>query len=287
MTFNIRCQLLEEAGNLEQAIGVIDSGVGGLTVAKEIMRQMPNEIIYYVGDTARCPYGPRPVHEVRKFTLQMAGFLVKRDIKMLVIACNTATAVVLEELKTMLDIPVVGVIAPGSRAALKVTENKKIGILGTIGTIKSEAYARELKLINPQVEVIQLACPKFVPIVESFEYQSNVAKRVVAETLTPLLGSGIDTLVLGCTHYPLLGPIIENVIGPNVKVISSGEETAQEVSTILDYKNILNTSPEKPDHVFYTTGSRKIFKRIACDWLNEDCLHIEFANLANQEKELY
>jgi len=272
---------------LEQAIGVIDSGVGGLTVAKEIMRQMPNEIIYYVGDTARCPYGPRPVDEVRKFTLQMAGFLMKRDIKMLVIACNTATAVVLEELKEMLDIPVVGVIAPGSRAALKVTENNKIGILGTIGTIKSEAYARELKMINHRVEVLQLACPKFVPIVESFEYQSSVAKRVVAETLTPLVGSGIDTLVLGCTHYPLLGPIIENVMGPDVKVISSGEETAQEVSTILDYKNLLNTSPEKPNHCFFTTGSRKIFKRIACDWLNAEDLQIEFAKLANQEKEIY
>lgn len=272
---------------MEQAIGVIDSGVGGLTVAKEIMRQMPNEIIYYVGDTARCPYGPRPDHEVRKFTLQMAGFLIKRNIKMLVIACNTATAVVLAELREILDIPVIGVISPGSRAALKVTENKKVGILGTIGTIKSEAYIRELQLINHQVEVIQLACPKFVPIVESSEYQSNVARKVVAETLAPLKTSGIDTLVLGCTHYPLLGPIIEKVMGSEVKVISSGEETAQEVSTILDYQHMLNTSSTLPKHQFFTTGSKKIFQRIATDWLHADQLCIQHVNLTNQEKELF
>ncbi|WP_062104519.1 glutamate racemase [Bacillus niameyensis] len=272
---------------MEQAIGVIDSGVGGLTVAKEIMRQMPNEIIYYVGDTARCPYGPRPKHEVRKFTLQMAGFLIKQNIKMLVIACNTATAVVLEELQELLDIPVVGVIAPGSRAALKVTKGGKIGILGTIGTIKSEAYIRELKLINHQVDVIQLACPKFVPIVESFEYQSSVARKVVAETLVPIKGSKIDTLVLGCTHYPLLGPIIQDEMGPDVTVISSGEETAQEVSTILDYKDKLNSSITKPQHRFFTTGSRAIFKRIASDWLKIENPEIEFARLSNQEKRLY
>ncbi|MBS4208918.1 glutamate racemase [Bacillus sp. FJAT-50079] len=269
---------------MEQAIGVIDSGVGGLTVAKEIMRQMPNETIYYVGDTARCPYGPRSEHEVRKFTWQMADFLLKKNIKMLVIACNTATAVVLEEMRFYLNIPVIGVISPGSRAALKATENKRIGILGTIGTINSKAYVRELKLINRQVEVVQLACPKFVPIVESFEYQSNVAKKVVAETLKPLQNSGIDTLVLGCTHYPLLGPIIEQVMGSQVKVISSGEETAQEVSTILDFEKILKTSKKPPEHIFYTSGSRAIFSRIATDWLQEETLRIEFARLNTIEK---
>ncbi|MFC5466775.1 glutamate racemase [Lederbergia graminis] len=270
---------------LEQAIGVIDSGVGGLTVAKEIMRQMPNEIIYYVGDTARCPYGPRPKHEVRKFTLQMAGFLMNRNIKMLVVACNTATAVVLEELKSFLPIPVIGVISPGSRAALKATENGKIGILGTIGTINSKAYVRELTLINHQVEVIQLACPKFVSIVESFEYQSAIAKRVVEETLQPIVGSGIDTLVLGCTHYPLLGPLIENVMGPNVKVISSGEETAQEVSAILQFQNMLNTTTTSPKHIFYTTGSPKLFKQIAYDWLNIKDIQVDIAHLASLDKE--
>ncbi|MEK3890548.1 glutamate racemase [Bacillus sp. FSL K6-3431] len=272
---------------MEQAIGVIDSGVGGLTVAKEIIRQMPNEVIYYLGDTARCPYGPRTEQEVRKFTWQMAEFLVGRNIKMLVIACNTATAVVLEEMRSELDIPVIGVISPGSRAALKSTENKQIGILGTIGTINSKAYVHELKLINSEVNVTQLACPKFVPIVESFEYNSSVAKKVVSETLDPIKDSGIDTLVLGCTHYPLLAPLIERVMGPSVKVISSGEETAQEVSTILDYNKMLNASGEKPKHIFFTTGSKQIFGRIAMDWLKEKNLQIEFANITHYETNLH
>lgn len=271
---------------MEQAIGVIDSGVGGLTVAKEIMRQMPNEIIYYVGDTARCPYGPRPVKEIRMFTFQMAGFLLKFDIKMLVIACNTATAAVLKELQERLSIPVIGVIAPGSRAALKVTKNGRIGVIGTIGTINSKAYIHELKSINHKIEVIQLACPKFVPIVESFEYQSDIAKKVVAESLQPLKGSGIDTLVLGCTHYPLLEPIIQQEMGPKVKIISSGEETAHEVSAILHYQKKLNQSPAKPNHRFFTTGSTAIFKQIATDWLKIDHLHVQSINLTNAEKEI-
>lgn len=271
---------------MEKAIGVIDSGVGGLTVAKEIMRQMPNEIIYYLGDTARCPYGPRTEYEVRKFTWQMANFLMKRNIKMLVIACNTATAVVLKEMRSQLPIPVIGVISPGSRAALKTTENKRIGILGTIGTINSAAYVHELKMINNQVDVIQLACPKFVSIVESFEYQSAVARKVVEETLAPIKGSGIDTLVLGCTHYPLLAPLIEGVMGPSVKVISSGEETAQEVSTILDYNKMLNNSRKTPEHIFFTSGSRQIFGRIAMDWLQLTEMHIEHANLTHIKAEL-
>lgn len=268
---------------MEQPIGVIDSGVGGLTVAKEIMRQMPNEIIYYVGDTARCPYGPRPIEEVRKFTWQMADFLLNKDIKMLVIACNTATAVVLEEMRAQLDIPVLGVISPGSRAALKVTENRQIGVLGTIGTINSMAYVRELKLINPHVDVTQLACPKFVPIVESIEYESAVAKKVVSETLASLKETSIDTIILGCTHYPLLQPVIEQVMGPTVKVISSGDETAQEVSAILDYKKMLNASPAKPDHRFFTTGSKQIFYRIASHWLGIPQMEVEYIKLAPQE----
>lgn len=272
---------------LEKAIGVIDSGVGGLTVAKEIMRQMPNEMIYYLGDTARCPYGPRTEQEVRKFTWQMAEFLLKRNIKMLVIACNTATAVVLKEMRSQLKIPVIGVISPGSRAALKVTENKQIGILGTIGTIKSKAYIQELKLINNEVTVTQLACPKFVPIVESFKYNSDIAKKVVADTLAPMKDSGIDTLVLGCTHYPLLAPLIEKVMGAKVKVISSGDETAQEVSAILDYNKMLNISKDRPRHRFFTTGSKQIFGNIAEDWLQMNNLRVEFANLTQVESNLY
>jgi glutamate racemase len=268
---------------LEQPIGIIDSGVGGLTVVKEVMRQLPRETIYYVGDTARCPYGPRPVHEVKKYTWQMTRFLLKKNIKMLVIACNTATAVVLDEIREHVKIPVFGVIYPGARAALKNTRNYKIGVLGTIGTIKSQAYVTALKSINKDVEVISLACPKFVPLVESGEYDSTIAKRVVAETLTEMKQTSIDTLILGCTHYPLLQESIKNVMGSHIRIISSGEETAREISTLLYFHDRFNMNETViPKHRFFTTGSKKIFSKIACDWLKKDDLPVETIYLGEE-----
>ncbi|MBO8177304.1 glutamate racemase [Aeribacillus pallidus] len=253
---------------MKQPIGIIDSGVGGLTVAKEVMRQLPNESILYVGDTARCPYGPRPVHEVQRFTWQMTNYLLSKQIKMLIIACNTATAVTLHEIRSRLTIPVIGVIHPGARTALKTTKNGHIGVIGTVGTIRSKAYVHALKEINRNVKIVSLPCPKFVPLVESGEYQGSIAKKIVAETLMPLKGSSIDTLILGCTHYPLLGPLISNYMGPNVSVISSGEETAREASTILSYHGMLNESDEPPTYQFFTTGSAPLFAKIATDWLH-------------------
>ncbi|MDZ5470764.1 glutamate racemase (plasmid) [Bacillus sp. 31A1R] len=266
---------------MEQPIGVIDSGVGGLTVAREIMRQLPNEQIIYLGDTSRCPYGPRPSEEVKTFTWQMTRFLLKKNIKMLVIACNTATAVVLEEIQNSLSIPVIGVINPGARSAIKVTKNFHIGVLGTIGTVKSNAYENALKSINSSTVVKSLACPKFVPLVESGEYEGPVAKKVVAETLSPLKNQGLDTLILGCTHYPLLENIIKNVMGKKVTVISSGEETAREVSTILHYNKLLSKSKIEPKHEFYTTGSSTIFTRIASKWLDKKVSSVKTIKLDN------
>ncbi|WP_071396980.1 glutamate racemase [Bacillus tuaregi] len=263
---------------MKHPIGVIDSGVGGLTVAKEIMRQLPNEQIIYVGDTARCPYGPRSAEEVKAFTWQMTRFLVNKNIKMLVIACNTATAVVLEEIREELSIPVLGVIHPGARAAIKATKNNRIGVIGTEGTIKSAAYEKALRQINKRTKVTSLACPKFVPLVESGEYSGAVAKKIVAETLRSLKHKGLDTLILGCTHYPLLEPVIQNVMGSKVNVISSGEETASEVSTILHHSGLLNTEGVEPIHTYYTTGSKTIFAKIASDWLDKaitNVFHIE------------
>ncbi|PLS16913.1 glutamate racemase [Bacillus sp. M6-12] len=252
---------------MKQAIGIIDSGVGGLTVAKEIMRQLPNENILYMGDTARCPYGPRPMEEVKQFTWEITRYLLKYDIKMLIIACNTATAAVLEEIKEGLPIPVLGVIHPGARAALKASRTLRVGVIGTEGTVKSEAYKKALQSINQRVSVESLACPKFVPIVESGEFQGSIVKKVVAETLRPLKSKNLDTLILGCTHYPLLGPVISNYMGPSTKVISSGEETAREASVILQHNGLLNTSSELPEYRFFTTGSKKIFRKIASSWL--------------------
>lgn len=264
---------------MNRPIGIIDSGVGGLTVAKEIMRQLPHEQIAYLGDTARCPYGPRSPKEVLKFTWEITQFLMEKQIKMLVIACNTATAVALEEIRAELRIPVLGVIHPGARTAIKNTVNYQIGIIGTEGTIKSGAYEQALKSINRKTQVVSLACPKFVPLVESSEFNGPVAKRVVTETLAPLKNQGLDTLILGCTHYPLLEPLIKQVMGDKVNVISSGEETAREVSTILHHNGILNLSGEEPVHEFYTTGSKKIFSEIASEWLERPISHIEMVKL--------
>ncbi|MEI3614733.1 glutamate racemase [Pseudogracilibacillus sp. SO30301A] len=248
---------------MDQAIGVIDSGVGGLTVAYEIMRQLPNEKIIYVGDTFRCPYGPRPKHEVIQFTKEMVSFLLTKNIKMIVVACNTATAFALDELKKELNIPVIGVIQPGARAAIKVTKNNKIGIIGTEGTINSKAYLKALLQINSELDVIALACPLLVPMVEKGIISGEQAKKVVEDTLFPLkLSNRIDTLVLGCTHYPLLEETIQEVMGKTVQIISSSEETARETSVILEVNQLLYKNNREPNHSFYTTGDMDVFKKI-------------------------
>ena len=266
-----------------QPIGFIDSGVGGLTVVKEARKQLPNENIIYLGDTARCPYGPRPAEQVVAYTWEMTRFLLEKNIKMLVIACNTATAVALEQIKEALSIPVVGVILPGTRAAVKATKNQRIGIIGTAGTIKSDSYRQAIQTKVPDTEVFGLACPKFVPIVESNQFESSVAKKIVAEALLPLRHKKIDTVVLGCTHYPLLRPIIQNEMGPQVKLIDSGAETIGEVSMLLDYFGIANgPSKQRATNAFYTTGSTVMFDAIAQDWLQIDIQseHIELGGHA-------
>ena len=264
----------------KRPIGFIDSGVGGLTVVKEALKQLPNENILYIGDTARCPYGPRPAEQVVQFTWEMTNALLEKGIKMLVIACNTATAVALEEIKAALPIPVIGVILPGARAAVKQTKNKCVGVIGTAGTVKSGAYEIALLEKSPELKVTSLACPKFVSVVESKEYHSSVAKKIVAQTLAPLELKKLDTLILGCTHYPLLRPIIQNVIGENVALIDSGAETIGEVSMLLDYFEISN-SPKNGRSLcrFYTTGSAKLFQEIAEDWLELDEVIVEHIEL--------
>lgn len=250
-------------------IGVIDSGVGGLTVAREVIRQLPMEEVIYIGDNARCPYGPRPREEVRRFTLELINFLVSRNVKMIVIACNTATAAVLDDIEGQFDVPIIGVIGPGARAAIKNTKNLSVGVIGTIGTINSRAYETELRGIHPSVNITSVACPKFVPIVESGQRDGVVVEKVVRESLFEFKATNIDVLVLGCTHYPILEGVISRVLGPSVKVVSSGDETAREVSTILYHNKLLKKSGNTPVHQFYTTGSRRMFKKIAVEWLGD------------------
>ena len=244
-------------------IGFLDSGVGGLTVVRELKRQLPHESIVYIGDSARAPYGPRPAEQIREYTWQLVKFLLTKDVKMIVIACNTATAVVWEEIKGALDIPVLGVVLPGSSAAIKSSQSGHIGVIGTPMTISSNIYEQKIKHLAPQMNVLSLSCPRFAPIVESNEINSSVAKKIVYESMAPLVGK-VDTLVLGCT-------IIQNVMGPSVKLIDSGAETVRDVSVLLNYFEI-NRSREVEDKTeeYYTTASVLGFKEIAEQWLGEE-----------------
>ncbi|MRG88374.1 glutamate racemase [Salinibacillus xinjiangensis] len=264
---------------MKQPIGVIDSGVGGLTVAKELMRQLPKEEIIYIGDTLRCPYGPRPEEEVKKYTWEMVHYLSRFQIKMLVVACNTATAFVLKELQEKLPVPVIGVIQPGARAAIKATNNLSIGVIGTIGTVESRAYPNILKQINSSLDIYSLACPPFVPLVENGMLDGEYTENVVRDSLVPLLDTKIDTLILGCTHYPLLRPVIQRVVGEHVSVISSGDETAREVSTILSYHNLHYHGNRIPEHKFYTTGNLSLFEQVANIWFGYPLRHVKNISL--------
>lgn len=259
-------------------IGFLDSGVGGLTVVREFMRQLPHEQVIFIGDQARAPYGPRSAQQIRDFTWQMVNFLLTKNVKMIVLACNTATSVVWEEVKAKLDIPVLGVILPGSSAAIKSTKTGQIGVIGTQMTVASDIYRQKIQSLSPTVEVYSLACPKFVPLVESNEMASSLAKKVVYETLGPLKGK-VDTLVLGCTHYPLLRPIIQNAMGPSVKLIDSGAETARDISVLLNYFEINHERGNQvPHHQFYTTASPVAFQKIAEEWLERD-IEVEHVTL--------
>ncbi|WP_461219620.1 glutamate racemase [Lapidilactobacillus salsurivasis] len=272
----------------KQPIGFLDSGVGGLTVVKEALRQLPHEDIVFIGDQARLPYGPRPAQQVQAFTWQLTRFLLKQNIKMLVFACNTATADALEIIKPQLQIPVVGVILPGARAAIKATKNRRIGVIATEGTIKSAAYQQAIQRRDPQLQVLSLAVPKFVTLVESGQYNHPIARKIVAEMLQPFVGSGIDTLILGCTHYPLLRPLIQDFLGPEVQLIDSGAEAVSEVSVLLDYFEITNQDLAHHGQAhFYTTASPKMFDQIASDWLDLRDLKAQQVNVTQDDSESY
>jgi glutamate racemase len=254
---------------VQQPIAILDSGVGGLTVAREVMRQLPREKIIYFGDTARAPYGPRPAEEVIQYTREIVDYLIQFQPKMIVIACNTATAFALEDIRSRVNVPVVGVIHPGARAAIKRTQSGYIGVIGTEGTIRSRAYEYALKQLSPHIEVVSLACPKLVPLVEQGNFRSEETRHTVDESLQPLFGTPIDTLILGCTHYPFLAETISESMGGQVTLISSAEETARDISTILQVKSRLALETIIPVHQFYCSGDPKLFKSIAERWLNE------------------
>lgn len=249
----------------ERAIGIFDSGVGGLTVCQEIHRHLPQERLLYLGDTARVPYGTKSPATVTGYAREAASFLTRQGVKLLVVACNTASAVALPQLRELFDVPVVGVLAPGVRAAL-ATGGERIGVVGTEGTINSGSYEAALRELAPNVPVFSAACPLFVPLAEEGWASHPVARQVVEEYLAPLLRNRIDTLVLGCTHYPLLKATIREVVGPDVTLVDSAASTAAEVADMLKQDGVVR-GPGEGEVSFFVTDVPTRFQRIGGDFL--------------------
>jgi glutamate racemase len=244
-------------------IGVFDSGVGGLTVVKEIMNQIPGETIIYFGDTARVPYGAKSKETVITYTRQIIRFLMKMGVKIIVVACNTATAFALETVNKEFDIPIIGVVKPGAKVAAKATKNGRIGVIATEGTIRSRIYNEYLSKTDPQVEVYGKACPLFVPLVEEGLIDDPVTKEMARRYIGELLEKGIDTLVLGCTHYPLLRNTIRQVVGDEVVLVNPAFETAKSLKEVLLTSGLENDDRSKTDHRFYVSDGAEKFKQFA------------------------
>jgi glutamate racemase len=256
------------------SIGVFDSGVGGLTVFREIARALPREPLVYLGDSARVPYGTKSPATVVRYSLEAAAHLMSRNVKMLVVACNTATAAALPVLREKLSIPVIGVVEPGARAAVERTSGV-VGVIATEGTVRSKAYTNAIRALDPDIEVIESAAPLFVPLAEEGWANTHVAREVAEIYLEPLIDAGIDTLVLGCTHYPILRATIELVVGGAVHIVDSAETTAQFVQEALGR----STGVERPVHHFLVTDAEERFRRIAGEFLERDIEHLELVTL--------
>jgi glutamate racemase len=255
------------------AIGIFDSGVGGLTVFREVARALPHHPLIYLGDSARVPYGTKSPDIVRRYSLQAANHLLQRGIGMLVVACNTATSAALPALRETLDIPVIGVIEPGARAAAEKTRGR-VGVIATEGTVNSKAYTKAIQAINPRTEVIEAAAPLFVALAEEGWANTHVAREVAEIYLEPLLDAGIDTLVLGCTHYPILRSTIEHVVGDQVAIVDSAETTAECVRRI-----VIDSPNGEPLHTFLVTDAAERFRRIASEFLERDIERLELVVL--------
>lgn len=245
----------------ERPIGVFDSGIGGLTVLKEIFRELPDEHTLYLGDTARVPYGIRSAETVTRYSFENVRFLASQDVKMVVIACNTASSVSLESVRSAFPYPVIGVIEPGARAAVAATREGKIGVIGTEATVRSSAYTRAIQALDSSIRVTALACPLFVPLVEEGWTEGEITEKVAERYLTEIRTAGIDTLVLGCTHYPLLKAVIGRVMG-SVHIIDSAIETAAEVRRVLAGLSLLRKQAGPADHRFFVTDGPEKFRQV-------------------------
>lgn len=260
---------------MDNPIGVFDSGIGGLTVVKHINRMLPDENLVYFGDTARVPYGTRSKKLIMQYALEDAAFLRQFDIKLLIVACNTASAIAIDLLKKTLDIPVTGVIVPGVEAALSATSSGRIGIIGTTATVNSQAYERRLKSANPNIEAFSQPCPLLIPLVEEGWIEEAVTYQVVEKYLRPVLEKNVDTLILGCTHFPVLANVIAEVVGPGVRLIDSGEETARVAVDMLGENGYKNMSGIKKPFSFYVSDIPDKFDEIGTRFLGEPVVNAQ------------
>ncbi len=255
---------------MQRPIGIFDSGIGGLTVLKEVIRRLPGEDTIYLGDTARVPYGNKSSATVIRYALETADFLLDKKIKMLVVACNTSTSVSLPTLKSRYKIPIIGVIQPGARKAAEITRTRRIGIIGTERTIKSQAYPQAIREIDPKIRVFSQPCPLFVPLAEEGLANSDIARMAAKMYLHSIQGKGLDALVLGCTHYPLLKNVIRKVVGDGISLIDSAVEIAQVALRILADSNLLRKSSSGGKHSFYVTDSPERFIKVGAKFLREN-----------------
>ncbi|MGA2775715.1 MAG: glutamate racemase [Candidatus Omnitrophota bacterium] len=261
-----------------KSIGVFDSGVGGLTVVKELIRQLPSENIIYFGDTARVPYGIKSKETVIRFSIENILFLLKHDVKLICVACNTVSSYALPVIKNNFRVPMVGVLTPGAREALYATKNKRIGIIGTKGTIKSRSYESEIKQLDRKAKVTAVACPLFVPFAEESWLKGEVVTSVAKTYLKPLKDAGVDTLILGCTHYPLLKPVIQKIMGKGVTLIDSAKQVAIEVKNILSREDMLNKNG-RGKHKFFVSDNPEWFSSLAQRFLGEPVKNVKKVNI--------
>jgi glutamate racemase len=261
-------------------IGVFDSGMGGLTVLHECLVTMPNEDYVYLGDAARLPYGPRPLEETRRFAHEIGGWLEGQGVKLIVVACNTATSAALPGLQERLAVPTIGVITPEAHAAVQATRNRRIGLLATEGTVASGRYAELVHTLDAGVRFTAVACPRLVPLIEAGEQTVDAVREYAA----PLKEAGCDTVILGCTHYPLIRPVLQRVFGRDVTLVFSAEETAREVAETLSRKGIENDREREGEYRFLTTGDPQAFRELGERFLQLPLGTVEHVEVAELEK---
>ena len=264
-------------------IGVFDSGLGGLTAVRELFRQLPHEAVYYFGDTARLPYGNKSKETVTRFSLEIASFLVRQNVKCLVVACNTASSHALDTLRARFDLPVIGVIEPAVRAAVAFSPHGRIGVVGTLATVGSNAFAAELTKAAPGATLIQRACPLFVPLVEEGWLEHPVTRQVAEEYLAELRNAHLESLILGCTHYPLLTPLIADLMGPGVHLVDSGAEAARATTVLLAARGQM-ADHRDPQHRFFLSDEprRRSFARVAESFLSRPLPHVTVVDQTDQ-----